>query len=189
MELPSSGGAGGIGGNYPGSKDRERGGTPPSRHFFNVFRPLRLTLGNVYTMSRHRRQDLVRSSKWRAPQGKISSISAVGAPRGDYEALEGGGGVSQRFPPSSGGLRPFASHCSHRTNRRWASLVAAAQPRIATARGGGRSYGISRIYAATLEGVHVPSAQCVDHCLSSVSGMATLMDRHLVPSLFPTPPI
>ena len=66
-------------------------------------------------------------------QGKISSIFATDAPRGDFEALEGG--FSQRFPPSRGGLQPFVSPRSHRTNRMWAASAGAAQPRIATARG------------------------------------------------------
>ena len=51
---------------------------------------------------------------------------AADAPRGDCEAPEGG--FSQRFPPARGGLRTSASPPSHRTNRRWAATVAAAQP-------------------------------------------------------------
>ena len=68
-------------------------------------------------------------------QGRIVTIFATDAPRGDFEAPGGGGGGSQRFPPLRGGLRPFASPSSHRTNRRWAASAAAAQPRIATAGG------------------------------------------------------
>ncbi len=37
-----------------------------------------------------------------------------------------------RPPPPRGGLRPFASPSSHRTNRMWAASAAAAQPQIAT---------------------------------------------------------
>ena len=66
-------------------------------------------------------------------QGRIVTIFATDAPRGDCEAPEGG--FSWRFPPSRGELRPSASPSSHRTNRMWAASVAAAQPRIATAEG------------------------------------------------------
>ena len=46
MELLSRGGAEGTGGNYPRPNDREVG--PPHRRYLDVFRPLRLTMGNVY---------------------------------------------------------------------------------------------------------------------------------------------
>jgi len=50
MELPSIGGAGGTGGSYLGTRDREAG--PPVRRYLDAFRALRLTVGCVYTMSR-----------------------------------------------------------------------------------------------------------------------------------------
>ena len=91
-----------------------------------------LTLGQSSTMPRPAMTRDLRSSRSEL-QGRIMTIFATDAPRGDCEAPEGG--FSQRFPPSRGGLRPFASPPSHRTNRRWAASAAAAHPRIATAGG------------------------------------------------------
>ena len=65
-------------------------------------------------------------------QGRIVTIFATDAPRGDCETPGGG---FQRFLPSCGGLRPFATPPCHKTNRIWAASAAAAQPRIGTAEG------------------------------------------------------
>ena len=51
MELPSIGRAEGTCGGYLGTRDREAG--PPVLRYLDPFRYLSLTLGCVYTMSRH----------------------------------------------------------------------------------------------------------------------------------------
>ena len=131
---------------------RSGGGTRRPIATLSRTRLPRLTLGNAIYGVEANDDKRSRGSSHSQLQGKIKSISAIDAPRGDYEAPEAS--FSQRFHPSRGGLRPFASHNSHRTNRRWASTTTTAQLRIATARAG-RSHRISALDAAVLEGVHV----------------------------------
>ena len=111
---------------------RSGGGTPPFRRYLGIFRPLRLTLSSALNDVEAHDDKGPRGSSRSRLQGKIPSISAADSPKGDCEAP-----FSKRLPPSRGGLRPFASPYSHKTNRRWAASAAAAQPRIAAARGRG----------------------------------------------------
>ena len=140
VEASVKRGAEGTGGNYSWDK-RSGGGTPPMPSAASAHSETYcLTLGQCSTMPRPTMTRDLTSSRSQL-QGKISPIFATDAPRGDCEAPEGF--FSQRFPPSRGGLRPFPSQDSRRTNRKWAASAAAAQPRIATAKGA-RSQGISK---------------------------------------------
>ena len=93
---PSIGGAEGTGGSYPEARVREAG-PPPSVVTFTSFRQYHPDPeGRVYDVEANDdKQDPVRSSGSQL-QGKIVTIFATDAPRGDYEAP--GGGPSG-FPP------------------------------------------------------------------------------------------
>ena len=85
------------------------------------------------------------------------------------------GGSFQRFPPSRGGLRSFASPYINRTNRRWAASAAAARPWFARPRQQGmQSHKILKVLteAAETQARAPPQWGCVERTL----GYQTLSD-------------
>jgi hypothetical protein len=90
------------------------GSGTPVHPYLNAFIHIRLTLGFVYTMSRYTMSTRPRAEQ---PEDDAREDLVDLRRRRTQGRLRGAKGVfSQRFPPSRGGLRPFASQRSHRTS-------------------------------------------------------------------------